>query len=74
MDWSEDQWRQYFDDIGAAGYGWISRTEFEAAINADYPDTPQEELDAAWTMADVNEDGQMNWDEFWALVQMKMGD
>ena len=67
---SEDEWRQFFDDIGAAGYGWINRTEFGNGYRQKDPNATDAQIDEAWNMGDVNGDGQLNWDEFWMLVNM----
>lgn len=66
---SEDEWRQFFNDIGAEGYGWINYGEFSNGYRQKDPGAAEEDIQAAWDMGDTNGDGQMHWDEFWALVQ-----
>lgn len=66
---SEDEWRQFFNDIGAEGYGWINYGEFSNGYRQKDPGAAEEDIQAAWDLGDTNGDGQMYWDEFWALVQ-----
>lgn len=70
--WNEEEWYEFFLDMGGRGYDWINRGEFNTLVRSLDPEVSQVDLNEAWDEGDQDGNGQLWWDEFWRLVQQAM--